>query len=64
MKAWRVMGNNLERGTWCEADGITNDIDAAQAKLVLQNAQPDNNFFVQEYEEARTGKLEKRSAET
>jgi hypothetical protein len=55
MKAYRVMGNDLHRGTWVHKDVIGTERMARSIMKAMRKTNPDQNFFVQEYEEARAG---------
>lgn len=56
MKAWRVMVNDLKRGTDVLQDGFTAEKEAKKLCRAKQRSAPEQNFFVQQYEEARVGR--------
>lgn len=59
MKCWRVMGNNRKKGTWCVKDMLATESDAIDLRLASLKADPESSFFTQDYEEARTGKIDR-----
>ena len=52
-KNYRVMFNDLERGTGVQEDRIGTEKEAKSKMKKYRKDQPKVNFFVQEYEECR-----------
>lgn len=53
-KMFRVMFNDLKRGTGVQQDKIPTDKEARKLATKLRRMHPEVNFFTQEYEESRT----------